>query len=62
MIIRNRNNRPVFENVTELNAPLKPSERMLGVVVRLISGKEQKVRILLAEILHDRDSRARRPA
>ena len=53
VIVRNRDHRPVPENLPELQSELKPACRMFGVVVGLVTREEQQVGILLPQVLDD---------
>ena len=56
MVIRDGDRRPIFDNVAELHAPHDPACRVLGVIIMLVSCKEEKVRINRSQTLNHRIS------
>ena len=57
VVVGDGDHRSVAEDVSELDAPFEPAEGVLGVVVRLVSGKEQQVGVLAFEVVDDAGSR-----
>ena len=50
MIVGNRHNRTVFNDLAKLHSPHQPTGSVLGVVVSLIAREEKHIGILLLEI------------
>lgn len=53
MIVGDRDDGAILDDVLELMAPKQLGRRVLFVVVALVGGEEEQVRILLLEIIDD---------
>ncbi len=51
VIVGNRHDGTVFQDLTKLHPELKPAISVFGVVIRLIAGKEQEIRIKLFQVV-----------
>ena len=58
VVIRNGDGRSVAHDIAELHTELKPAGGVLGVVIGLVSGKEEDVWVLRDEIFDDEGPRA----
>jgi len=53
MVVWNRDHRSILHDLAKLKAELQPTGCVLSVVIGLVAGEEQDVRILLLEIFNN---------